>query len=121
MGITRLAVKLSEDEGVLCWENAQGYKELPFGIGKTVISTFPQDGYFGDTIGRPGDHRYRCISSGAWTEDHKLRLKVDLIDDYFGNLTIHLSYKGDGLGLYMERHAEFFLDEYQGFAGGKLE
>ena len=121
MGITRLAVKLSEDEGVLCWENAQGYKELPFGIGKTVISTFPQDGYFGDTIGRPGDHRYRCIGSGAWTEEHKLRLKVDLIDDYFGNLTIHLGYKGDELGVYMQKHAEFFLDEYQGFAGGKVE
>lgn len=120
MDIKRIAVTFNGDEGVLSWENAQGHKELPFGIGKAVRSTFPQDGYFGDTIGTPAD-RYGCMASGAWTDDNKFRLKIDLIDAYFGNLTIHLGYKGDQMGIYMQKHAEFFLDEYQGFAGGKVE
>lgn len=120
MGIKKIAVRFDGDEGVLCWENAQGYKELPFGIGKAVRSRFPQDGYFGEQIGVPGE-RYGCMASGAWTDEGKFRLKVDLIDAYFGNLTIHLGYKGDQIGVFMEKHAEFFLDEYQGFAGGKAE
>ncbi|MBR6790692.1 MAG: serine hydrolase [Oscillospiraceae bacterium] len=120
MGIKRIAVKFDGDEGVLCWENAQGYKELPFGMGKAVQASFPQDGYFGDTIGTPGA-RYGCITSGAWTDDDKFVIKSDLIDAYFGNLCIHLGFKGDELGVYMQKHAEFFLNEYQGFAGGKME
>ncbi|MBQ4052002.1 MAG: serine hydrolase [Oscillospiraceae bacterium] len=121
MGIKHITVKFDGDEGVLCWENAQGYKELPFGIGKVVRSVFPQEGYYGERIGTAGDHLYGCLASGAWTDDDKFVLKVDLIDDYFGNLCIHLGYKGDELGVYMQKHAEFFLDEYQGFAGGKAE
>ena len=32
------------------------------------------------------------------------------------NLTIH---KGEVIGVYMTKQAEWFLDEYNGFAGGK--
>lgn len=121
MGIKNITVNLSGDEGTLCWENEQGYKELKFGIGKTVRGVFPQKGYCGKTVGSEADHLYDCLASGAWTDDNKLVLKIDLIDDYFGNLCIHLGYKGDEIGVSMQKHAEFFLDEYNGFAGGIAE
>lgn len=105
---------------VMKYNNAQGYKELKFGIGKYIIDTFPQDGYFGDIIGHDSGRRYRCIASGAWTNDTTLHIKADAIDDYFGNLSIIVVFKGDEISIYMEPHAEYFMMEYKGFACGKL-
>ena len=122
MGITDLCITWDNDgNAVMKYTNDQGIKELKFGIGKAVIDEFPQDGYFGDTIGKDGGRRYRCISSGAWTTENTLHIKADLIDDYFGNLSIILCFKGDEIGVYMQPHAEWFLMEYNGFAGGKIK
>ncbi|MBE6704864.1 MAG: serine hydrolase [Ruminococcaceae bacterium] len=122
MGITDICITWDNDgNAVMKYTNAQGAKELKFGIGKTVIDEFPQDGYFGDTIGVDGGRRYRCIASGAWTMENTLHIKADLIDDYFGNVSIVLSYKGDEIGVYMQPHAEWFLNEYNGFAGGRIK
>lgn len=120
-GITEIAFDYDNDgNGVMKYTNSQGYKELKFGIGKTIIDTFPQDGYFGDVIGVDCGRRYRCISSGAWTNDTTLHIKSDLIDDYFGNLNIIAVFKGDEISVYMDSHAEWFLNEYKGFTSGKL-
>ena len=121
MGITEIAFCFDDDgNAVMKYTNAQGSKELKFGIGKTVIDKFPQDGYFGDTIGKDSGRRYRCISSGAWTTETTLHIKSDIIDDYFGNVSIIATFKGDEIGIYMQPHAEWFLGEYNGFAGGKI-
>ena len=122
MKIKSICVTWDNDgNGIMKYTNTQGNKELKFGIGKTVIGEFPQDGYFGDTIGKDGGRRYRCIASGAWTTEKTLHIKTDIIDDYFGNLSIILNFKGDEIGVYMQPHAEWFLNEYSGFAGGKIQ
>ncbi|MBR5309330.1 MAG: serine hydrolase [Clostridia bacterium] len=122
MGISEVCFDYDADgNGVMRYTNKQGEKELKFGIGKAVIDEFPQDGYFGDTIGADSGRRYRCISSGAWTTDNTLHIKADIIDDYFGNLSIIATFKGDEIGIYMQPHAEWFLEEYNGFAGGKMK
>ncbi len=119
MGITDISFDYDEDgNGVMKYHNAQGYKELKFGIGKAVIDKFPQNGYFGDTIGVDSGRLYRCIASGAWTMENTLHIKADVSDDYFGNVSIIASFKGDEIGLYMQKHAEWFMEEYHGFAGG---
>ena len=121
MGITDISFECDDDgNGVMKYTNAQGYKELKFGIGKYIIDTFPQDGYFGEVIGVDCGRRYRCISSGAWTNNTTLHIKSDLIDDYFGNLNIIAVFKGDEISIYMDSHAEWFLNEYKGFACGRL-
>ena len=121
MGISEIAFDYDNDgNGVMKYTNSQGYKELKFGIGKAVIDEFPQDGYFGDTIGVDSGRRYRCISSGAWTTENTLHIKADVIDDYFGNVSIIVNFKGDEIGIYMQPHAEWFMQEYNGFAGGKI-
>ena len=122
MGISKLRVVLDGDNGRLEYTNAQGDKVLYFGMGKNAFGKFPQEGYAKE-IGsvRTKNHYYRCAASGAWVEEHKLFIKVQIIDDYFGVLNITLSFLNDTIGVLMNRCAEDFLEEYEGFAGGKRE
>ena len=121
MGITRMKLHLEKDQGTLFYTNAQGDKELSFGLGKNVFGLFPQEGYSDQTgsVSAPG-HFYKCAASAAWVEAKKLFLKVQIIDDYFGNLSIVMGFRDDHrLGIYMCKCAEDFLDEYTGFASGR--
>lgn len=119
MGIKDIKVVIEGDKGKLCYTNAQGCKELEFGLGHNEFSKFPQDGY-SDIVGsQPGNRRYDCAASAAWVEPRKLFIKVQIIDNYLGRLNIIMSYREDmKLGIAMNKTAEDFLEEYRGFAGG---
>ena len=52
--------------------------------------------------------------------NNKLRIRVQIIDIYFGNLNIEISFKDDEIGVCMIKNAEAFLDEYEGYAIGKV-
>lgn len=117
MGIEKFALIFTENGGVFSYTNAQGDKELPFGLCENAFGLFPQTGY-SDLVGSqsaPG-HQYKCAASAAWVEPHKLFLKVQIIDAYLGTLDITISFKeDDSAGVYMQKSAEDFLDEYAGF------
>ena len=118
MGMTELSVTFGEDEGVLRWVNAQGEKELTFGLCKNVFGDFPQEGY-SDRVGSVrGDRLYHCAASGAWLSEQTFCLKVQILDIHLGNLVIFLGFEGEGIGVQMTKSAEDFLNEYQGIAGG---
>jgi len=120
MGITELQLDFDGSKGILKYTNEQGYKELSFGLGHNEFGDFPEEGY-SDEIGSvavPG-HKYHCAASAAWIEESKLRIKVQIIDKYFGILDIIIGFRDDVLGLYMDKTAEDFLWNYVGFAGGK--
>lgn len=121
MGITDIRVDLSENSGRFCYTNAQGYKEIEFGLCENVFGAFPQDGY-SDLIGsQKGASRYPCAASAAWA-GNQLMIKVQILGAYLGNLNITLGFTADNkVGVYMVKSAEDFLNEYQGFAGGKAE
>jgi len=121
MGIIRTRFLFQGDEGIWEYENATGFHRLNFGIGKTVAGTFPEKHYFGERIGTPLGKGYKCLASAAWVEDHKLNMLVYITDDYLGTLKATFSYKGKEIGIFMTKVAEWFLDEYQGFAGGWME
>ena len=59
---------------------------------------------------------YRCAVSAAWREEAKFVLKAQIIDRYFGNLFVVISFAGDGAALVMRKTAEDFLSEYSGSA-----
>ncbi len=122
MGISDLTFFFGEDGvGTMRFTNAQGEKEIRFGLGKTVIGEFPQDGYSGESIGKWDGDYYRCIASGAWTGKDTLRIKVDAIDKYFGNVNMRFGFNDKGeIGLKFDSHAEWFMGEYNGFAGGHM-
>ena len=121
MGIECIRIALDGKEGRLDYKNKTGDKTLFFAIGENRFGKFPEDGY-SDLIGskRAPGNKYDCAVSGAWVGDHELILKVQLIDRYFGNLIIRLSFKGDEVTVNMSKCAENFLDEYSGIAHGKV-
>lgn len=141
MGITRIRLDFTEDGGTLFYTNAQGNKELPFGRCENKFGDFPEEDYDDEigTVPVPG-HKYRCAASAAWTMPHKLFISVQIIDNYLGRLNINLGFKEDRLaadaagtdgnvagagtinrlGVHMNKSAEAFLENYQGYASGTL-
>lgn len=102
--------------GEFRYTNSQGEKTLPFGIGKNVFTKFPQYGYSNTEAGviTTDGFMYDCAVSGAWTEESKFVLRIQIIDKYFGNLFCSFSFKGNKATVRMIKHAEAFLDEYNG-------
>ena len=122
----RIAKKISEI--MIEWKDGKGIfhyimngeeKQIPFGIGDYEIGEFPQTNYFGDVIGTPSGRKYRCMSAGAWPTEYQFVLRIFIIDDYFGTLTVIVGFKDDEIGICMTAAAEWFLDEYQGITGGR--
>lgn len=97
------------------YKNAQGDKLISIGRRKNVFGLFPETGY-SDRVGgqKAYGHQYRCASSFAWGSENQLNIKIQIIDDYIGNLFINFSYL-DGYGrIKMRGDAENFLNEYDG-------
>lgn len=120
MKITSAKITFTDDGGVFEYTNEQGKKALPFGIGRNEFALFPQTGYAKDTatISCPG-HRYRCASSAEWSTDTMLYMSVQIIDEYFGRLHIYFSFKDENnVAIQMQKIAEDFLHEYEGYAKG---
>lgn len=121
MGIKWVRFDFDGDKGVLSYENAQGKKELPFGLGHNEFSKFPQEDYSDLVASVPEKgNKYECAVSADWPELRKLRIKVQVIDKYFGQLSMQFGFKGDKVGIFMMKSAEAFLDEYQGYANGTI-
>ena len=121
MGIEYMHFEFKGDKGVLIYKNSQGIKELPFGFGHNEFCKFPQEDY-SDSVATVlvKGHMYDCAVSADWPEERKLRIKVQIIDKYFGNMSMEFGFKGNEVGIYMIKNAEAFLEEYQGYAVGKL-
>lgn len=120
MGITKFCLCFDENGGRFEYTNSQGDKVIPFGRCENVFVPFPQEGY-ADEVGSVETKGvfYNCASSAAWVEEKKIYIKVQIIDKYFGNMGITIGFRDDVCGIKMNKIAEDFLDEYQGFAGGK--
>ena len=116
-GITEFSFRFgSENTGEFHYTNAQGKKVLRFGLGKNVFGKFPQYGYAREHAGVPttDGFLYDCAASAAWREDAKLLLKVQIIDEYLGNMIAIFCFRGNDCTVRMEKNAEAFLDEYHG-------
>ncbi|MBQ4630472.1 MAG: serine hydrolase [Clostridia bacterium] len=122
MGIKEFRLNFDDGGGRFEYINAQGKKSIPFGRCENVFSKFPQEGYCDEvaTVSTK-NHYYKCCASGAWVESEKFFIKVQIIDNYFGSLGITFGFKDDQCGLFMNKVAEDFLGEYEGFAGGKVK
>jgi CubicO group peptidase (beta-lactamase class C family) len=119
MGITRMRLSFQGDQGTWEYTNGQGDNVLRFGIGRVLAGKFPQRNYFGEQIGSIGGIEYECLASAAWIDEQTLNLEVYITDIYLGGLRISFAFKGEEIGVFMTKQAEWFLDEYEGFAGGK--
>lgn len=122
MGITRFKLTFDTKGGCFDYTNAQGHKQITFGRRGygNAYCPFPQTGYSKDvgSVSEPG-HTYRCAASHAWETVNTLALRVQIIDEYFGNIIAKFTFDGDSVKLSMKKVAEDFLEEYQGEAVGK--
>jgi CubicO group peptidase (beta-lactamase class C family) len=119
MGITRMRLSFKEDQGTWDYTNGQGDNVLRFGIGRVQSGKFPQRNYFGEQIGTIPGIEYDCLASAAWIDERTLNMEVYITDIHLGGLRISFAFKGEEIGVFMTKQAEWFLDEYNGFAGGK--
>ena len=121
MGWKWLRFDLSGEGGVLEYENARGVKKIPFGWNKYVTGTFPETHYYDKQVDTPANRELDCMASASWTEKTKILLRVYITDTSFGNCFMTFGFKGDEVGVMMNKRAEFFMDDYQGYAGGTAE
>lgn len=119
MGITRMRLSFQGDQGTWEYTNGQGDNLLHFGIGRVKSGKFPQRNYFGEQIGAVPGIEYACMASAAWVDEQTLNLEVFITDIYLGGLWVSFAFQKEEIGVFMTKQAEWFLDEYNGFAGGK--
>ena len=115
-GIRWFRLDMNRDSGTFTYENDQGIKEMHFGFGKNLFHKFPQTGYSDlvGTVSTPG-HRYDAAFSADWPSENTLRLRVQIIDKYMGNLSVLFAFRDENtVTVRMEKAAEAFLNEYSG-------
>ena len=124
MGWKWFRLEFEDDGGALVYENAQGEKRIPFGLGRNHFDLFPEYGY-SDAQGNRHEmtsFRYKAAFSAAWVEEQKLRLRVQVIDRYFGMLVITIGFRDpEWVSIRMEKSAEDFFDTYEGWLIGRCE
>ena len=117
MGIEKFSFVFEDaTKGVFRYTNAQGDKEIPFGVNHNVFGKFPQLGYsdeYGATVTTDG-FTYKDAVSFAWMGEREVRLFVQIIDRYFGNMSAQFYFKNDEVHAMFQKTAEHFLNEYQG-------
>lgn len=123
MGIRWFQLHFAGSEGSFTYENAQGEKTIPFGFGHNVFAKFPQEGY-SDEVGSvacPGN-KYDGAFSADWPSETILRIRVQIIDKYMGNLAIQFGFRDENhVTVRMEKVAEDFLKEYTGLMTAHAE
>ena len=69
----------------------------------------------------PGNY-YKCASSAVWTHKRNLKILVQVVDKYFGRLFMRVTFTEDGqLAVAMVKDSENFMNEYQGYAEGRVK
>lgn len=121
-GILHFSLHFDEKGGEFRYKNAQGDKVLPFLWNENYFGKFPQDGYSTCHGGLPNTegYRYDCATSAAWLNGNQLMLRCQIIDKYFGNLSIRFAFNGKDADLVLTKHAEAFLDEYTGTVQARM-
>ena len=123
MGITEFSFTFSDDgrNGEFIYVNAQGEKSIPFGVNRNVFGSFPELGYSNEHGGARSDNgfKYKDAVSFAWLEEKKLMVFVQIIDKYFGLLSMIFAFRGEYVTASFTKVAEDFLNEYSGELWGK--
>ena len=116
MKIKWFRLELGGEKGAFVYENESGEKSFPFGFGYNEFGKFPEEGYSDlvATLPEKG-HKYDAAFSADWPEERKLRIRVQIIDKYFGNLAIVFGFRDENtVSVRMVKKAEAFLEEYEG-------
>lgn len=106
------------ERGTLTYENRRGVKTIDFGCNSLVEGTFPETHYYDKQVSTPSNRELACMADASWTEEKKILLRAYIVDSSFGNCFMTFGFKGKEVGVMMNKRAEFFMEDYEGFAGG---
>ena len=109
------------ETGTLTYENVRGEKTISFGCGKLRRGNFPETHYYDKKVLTPSNREFDSLSIAEWTENKKLLLRSYIIDTNFANVFMSFGFKDDEVGCLFRTRAEWCLEDYSGFAGGKTE
>ncbi len=119
-GFKKAKFTFGDGEGTLEYENATGAHTLRFGFGHQIAQKFPETHYFGRRIGTPKGEGYDCVVSAGWVMPDTLYIQCFAIDDYIGTCKMSFAFNDGCCTLFFGKNAEWFFDEYQGFATGRV-
>ncbi len=121
MGWKWFRFDFSGDRATLTYENNRGIKKISFGLGEFVQGTFPETHYYDKQVDVPANRELDALFIANWIEEKKLLLRNYIVDTNFGNCFMTFGFKGNEAGLMFHKRAEFFMEDYAGFAGGFAE
>ena len=121
LGLKDLTFKFNSSGGTLYYENENGKMELPFKLNENYFGKFPELGYSQNVGGiRTTDgSKYDAATSGAWLCDNKIMLFSQIIDKYFGNVSMCFAFNDEKITVTFYKTAEDFLWNYNGQAYGQ--
>ena len=107
------SLSFANNMGTLKFTAERGEKEILFGIKENILFQLNEPQYSGKAIRHPNGVGYRALGSAAWTDGHTLVIRVQVIDDYFGNMRLTFDFSDkDNVKVSGRKTAEWFLDEY---------
>lgn len=119
--LKELTFSFDNEGGELRYTNENGEMILPFYLNKNRFVKFPELGY-SQEVGRTrttDGSKYDSAISAAWVNPNKLMVFAQIIDKYFGNVTMCFGFNGDCITVTFYKTAEDFLWGYDGQAYGK--
>ncbi len=120
MGLYSSCFTFTEKECTWEYENRTGFHAVRFGLGHNIEQEFPEK-YCDVFIDQKSDHGYRSFCSAAFITPDTLRAEVRVCDIYLGQLRLNICFKDDTVSFLGIKHAEWFMDEFEGFASGFRE
>ena len=122
LGLSELTFKFSGDGGELHYTNENGNLVLPFKLNANYFGKFPELGYSGNVghVRTTDGSKYDCATSGAWLCENKLMIFAQIIDKYFGNVSMCFGFNEDKITVTSYKTAEDFLWNYNGQAYGSV-
>lgn len=94
---------------------------IDFSLDREVQIEFPQKYNGKKLFNIDYEINYKCSVVAEWLTERKLKIVVWAEDFYVGNFSMCFAFRQDGkIGVKMQRNAQFFFDDFTGFAGGKM-
>lgn len=119
MGIRWIRLHFEKSSGVFVYENERGQKEIPFGLERFVEFDFPETHYYDMQVCKEGNRKLHAVACGSWTMEHRLMIRVNVIDNSIGNVGMVFEFYENSVAVRFQKWAEAYLGEYEGFAVGR--
>ncbi|MBE6612862.1 MAG: serine hydrolase [Ruminococcaceae bacterium] len=119
MGVSDFTVRFDENGGTLTYTVRGAEKRIPFGFGANRPGKLPNDKRFGLTAAWYEDGAYEGVASACFPEPDKLRIRMQMVDTYFGGLVWTLCFKDERVTYNVKKTGSRVLDGIAGIAMGK--